>query len=206
MYKIITVISFLFLLVFALLPQDVSAGEFVRDSFEYEDYTIFYSFDGRVDEMIIDKEDKSLIIKLTSYKKLGYLFIDLPRGFIDAKSGASDVNFTLQKDGQPFAKRCYDFTKKCVGAFMSAWRETDSDSPDIRDLMIIVDTNVREIRITGTHMLSSSVSESVLEPIPEIPEWVRNIFIWYGEKKISEGELLNAIQFLLDHGILKSKS
>jgi len=42
------------------------------------------------------------------------------------------------------------------------------------------------------------------EPVPEkLPEWVRNLFIWYAEKRISEAELLDAIQFLIDQGILK---
>jgi len=41
-------------------------------------------------------------------------------------------------------------------------------------------------------------------PVPEkLPEWVRNLFIWYAEKRISEAELLDAIQFLIDQGILK---
>ena len=40
------------------------------------------------------------------------------------------------------------------------------------------------------------------ESIPKIPDWVRNIFIWYGEEKISEDELLNAIKFLVNQGII----
>ena len=37
----------------------------------------------------------------------------------------------------------------------------------------------------------------------KVPDWVRNIFIWYGEEKISEDELLNAIKFLVNQGIIK---
>lgn len=37
----------------------------------------------------------------------------------------------------------------------------------------------------------------------KVPEWIRNIFVFYAEEKISEEELLNAIQFLLDKGILE---
>jgi len=51
-----------------------------------------------------------------------------------------------------------------------------------------------------------SPPEPIPEPVTKIPEWVRNIFIWYAEERISEDELLGAIQFLLDQGILKSKS
>lgn len=36
-----------------------------------------------------------------------------------------------------------------------------------------------------------------------IPDWVRNVFIWYGENKISEDEVLSAIKFLIDEGIIK---
>ncbi len=50
------------------------------------------------------------------------------------------------------------------------------------------------------------VRMNVPEPTPKVPEWVRNIFIWYAEDRISEDELLDAIQFLIDQGILKSKT
>ena len=40
----------------------------------------------------------------------------------------------------------------------------------------------------------------------KIPQWVREIFVWYGQDKISEGELLNAIKFLIQQGIIKLDS
>ena len=40
-------------------------------------------------------------------------------------------------------------------------------------------------------------------PIQKIPEWVRNIFIWYAEEKVSEDELLNAIKYLVQQEIIK---
>jgi len=49
----------------------------------------------------------------------------------------------------------------------------------------------------------------VVDPSTEIelpsklPDWVRNIFIWYAEDRISEDELLGAIQFLIKEGIIK---
>jgi len=36
----------------------------------------------------------------------------------------------------------------------------------------------------------------------KIPDWVRNVFLWYGQGEISEDELLRVIQFLVDVGIL----
>jgi hypothetical protein len=36
----------------------------------------------------------------------------------------------------------------------------------------------------------------------EIPDWVKNIFGWYSQDQVSEDELLNAIKYLIDEGIL----
>ena len=41
-----------------------------------------------------------------------------------------------------------------------------------------------------------------LSNVQKIPDWVRNIFIWYAEEQISETELLGAIQFLVQQGII----
>lgn len=49
---------------------------------------------------------------------------------------------------------------------------------------------------------------AVLVPIPfahadsKLPKWVKNTFIWYGEDKISEDELLNAIKFLVENKVI----
>jgi hypothetical protein len=49
------------------------------------------------------------------------------------------------------------------------------------------------------------------QPIPlattlfqsKIPSWIKNIFIWYGKGSISDDELLGAIKFLIQQGIIK---
>ena len=35
----------------------------------------------------------------------------------------------------------------------------------------------------------------------KIPDWMKNVFLWYGQDQISETEVLNAIQWLVDNGI-----
>ena len=40
------------------------------------------------------------------------------------------------------------------------------------------------------------------ESIQKVPNWVRNIFIWYASEQISEDELLNAIKFLVNQEII----
>ena len=41
------------------------------------------------------------------------------------------------------------------------------------------------------------------ESIQKIPNWVRQIFIWYAAEQISESDLLGAIQFLVQQGIIE---
>jgi len=36
-----------------------------------------------------------------------------------------------------------------------------------------------------------------------IPDWVKNIFVWYGEGQIGDDELIGALQFLIKEGIIK---
>ena len=35
-----------------------------------------------------------------------------------------------------------------------------------------------------------------------IPDWVKNVFSWYSEDKVSENEVLNAIKFLINKEII----
>ena len=48
----------------------------------------------------------------------------------------------------------------------------------------------------------TDLGQSFVEEIQKIPEWVRNIFVWYGDELVSEQELLNAIKFLLEQRII----
>ena len=41
------------------------------------------------------------------------------------------------------------------------------------------------------------------ESIQKIPNWVRQIFIWYAAEQITEADLLEAIQFLVQQGIIE---
>ena len=47
-------------------------------------------------------------------------------------------------------------------------------------------------------------AETVTEESTEkIPNWVRQIFIWYAAEQITEADLLNAIEFLVQQGIIE---
>jgi len=48
-----------------------------------------------------------------------------------------------------------------------------------------------------------TIEEAVgLESKPKLPEWVKNIFIWYAEDRISEDELIGALEFLIEERII----
>ena len=39
----------------------------------------------------------------------------------------------------------------------------------------------------------------------QLPDWIKNIFVWYGQGQVSDNEILNAIQWLIDNNIIKIK-
>ena len=43
----------------------------------------------------------------------------------------------------------------------------------------------------------------LIEEESQIPDWVRNIFIWYAEGTITETDLLSALEYLINQGILE---
>lgn len=38
---------------------------------------------------------------------------------------------------------------------------------------------------------------------PKLPDWIKNIFVWYGQGQISEDDVLNAITFLVENQIIQ---
>ena len=71
------------------------------------------------------------------------------------------------------------------------------------------DNGNKKSDIIETNFSLNSQTALISEPKPEpeleskLPEWVKNIFIWYAEDRISEDELLGAIQFLIQQGIIE---
>ncbi len=56
----------------------------------------------------------------------------------------------------------------------------------------------------GVLLLSSFVvlSASAYAQTEQIPSWIKNIFVFYADEQISESDLLNAIEYLVDIGII----
>ena len=58
-------------------------------------------------------------------------------------------------------------------------------------------------RILRPYYQKSISANATAKETPKIPDWVRNIFVWYAEDKIGEDELIGALQFLIKEGIIK---
>ena len=58
-------------------------------------------------------------------------------------------------------------------------------------------------QVTGSNETFSTNIENNTNQNKKIPEWVKNIFVWYAENKVSEEELLGAIEFLIKQNIIQ---
>ena len=118
-------------------------------------------------------------------------------------------------------------TKITIPTLLQPWNQTVFDSNDVGPAIIGkhidvytgegLDARKEAFRITGYNNSVCFVNDSTStnqssEDIAmnmgnlnskKIPDWVKNIFIWYGQDQVSEDDLLNAIKFLINKGIIK---
>ena len=91
-------------------------------------------------------------------------------------------------------------TSDSKGEFEFPFELSDDDTSG--DYLVNIMSMCREIhRDICTHK-TAEITVNVLGEESKIPEWVRNIFVWYAQDEISEKELLNAIQFLINEKII----
>ena len=73
----------------------------------------------------------------------------------------------------------------------------------------ITTNSTNEILEVTTEEVNEEESELIQEELQiideesQIPDWVRNIFIWYAEGTITETDLLSALEYLINQGILE---
>ena len=113
----------------------------------------------------------------------------------------SDVLLSV-KISNPNGKVTSDFfiTSDSKGEFGFPFELTEDDSSG--DYLVNIMSMCREVhRDICTHK-TAEITVSVLGEESKMPEWVRNIFVWYAQNEISEKELLNALQFLINEKII----
>jgi len=115
----------------------------------------------------------------------------------DSSSETSNPATTIESTTEPESQSKEEPKKKSVLGFVDPNRDPQYyieryyDEPNYKEWF---DRNYPDY----------TIEEAVgLESKTKLPEWVRNIFSWYGEDKISEDELIGALEFLIKEGIIK---
>jgi len=118
---------------------------------------------------------------------------------------------------QPDVDSNNKFSKNIAITDRSLWKEDGTYTIEAAYGLTSQDTTKAETTFTFTSSSSSSLSSDTsssveksqttkqFEENKKLPEWVRNIFKWYGQGQISEDELLGALEFLVENRILRIK-
>ena len=81
-----------------------------------------------------------------------------------------------------------------------------SKNAEVGNYNVEITSQCREIhREICTHQ-NESISITVQKESSQdtkIPDWVKNIFVWYAQDKVTETELLSAIEFLVNQNIIQ---
>ena len=85
-----------------------------------------------------------------------------------------------------------------------------SDNGNYENFILICCNNIGQYSVyvewmghhIGTVTFEVVEKPATQEGIKKIPNWVRNIFVWYASEQISEDELLHAIKYLVQQGII----
>ena len=73
--------------------------------------------------------------------------------------------------------------------------ETETETETVTE--IESETESEQDTIIETQITSNGVAPSI------IPDWIKNIALWYGQGNVTEDEFINAIKFLINQGIIE---
>ena len=150
------------------------------------------------DKIIIEKE---IIIREKSNGEAGtdiaYLIDD---DVITTNGAIIQGDYTIDvfsKNGNSAAATTFSIVKPSEPQNIQVINNTESKES-------ISDTS-KEIDETGkTESVEKSTEiKSELENVQNIPDWVKHIFILYADGSIAENELISALKFLIEQGIIK---
>lgn len=162
-------------------------------------FDVSYSISGgTVNGISADLKSLSLVVSINSNSD-GSITLQIPRQLLDSKtSSGQDDTFIILIDGvevKPQNEQGDDTSRTITISFLKGNQNIQ-----------IIGTQFSSLsgHLTTTPTLQLSTSQS--NTIQKIPSWVRNDFVWYGQGTISEDDLLGAIKFLVDNGIIQLRS
>ena len=124
-------------------------------------------------------------------------------GWVEYDDAATSDVLLSVKISNPNGKVVSDFflTSDSAGKFEFPFELSEDDASG--DYLVNIMSMCREVhRDICTHK-TAETTISVMGEQSKIPEWVRNIFVWYAEDNISEKELLQALQYLIKEKIIQ---
>ena len=124
-------------------------------------------------------------------------------GWVEYDDAATSDVLLSVKISNPNGTVISDFflTSDSNGKFEFPFELSNDDTSG--DYLVNIMSMCREIhRDICTHK-TAETTISVIGEQSKIPDWVRNIFVWYAEDSISEKELLQALQYLIKEKIIQ---
>ena len=173
----------------------------------YVDVLNFNPSDGiysmRIVQTLTDKiiTEKDIIIREKSNGQAGtdiaYLIDD---DAINVNGTIIQGDYTIEvfsKNGNSIGATTFSIIKPSVSQNIPVIENPESEESDPDTTEEIAQTSKTE------SVEESNEIESELENAQHIPDWVKNIFILYADGSITENELLSALEFLIEQGIIK---
>ncbi len=163
------------------------------------DLSVKYSItNGKVLGIKADIQSKSLIVSIQTTGN-GVLTVTIPRALINPTlPNGQDDKYHVSVDNQD----------------ENNFQETSTTTTD-RTLSIPFTDGTSVIGITGTNSIGSSgnqpapptsasipTSSTVTTPA-KIPNWIKAVFGYYAQGNLSDDDLIKALQFLIQQGIIK---
>ena len=138
------------------------------------------------------------------YEKLvGQSIITKFFGYVDNQEKGGRVLITITSpEGTVIENRIYPSNDGYFELFQSLDKNASIGFYDVAATYHnkIIDNISFELIDNGNYSLKTEIINHNEES--QIPTWVKNIFIWYGQDLVSEKELLTSIKFLLNDGII----
>ena len=151
----------------------------------------------------ISAQTPSLEVEQSTYEKLvGQSIITKFFGYIDETAKGTRVLLTITTpDGLEIENRVYPSSTGYFELFQNLDKNAELGAYAVTATYHdeIIGNVSFDLVDDGNYSLTA---QPEIKNDKQIPEWIKNIFVWYGDDLISEKELLSAITFLVDDGII----
>ena len=152
----------------------------------------------------ISAQSPSLEVEQSIYEKLvGQNIITKFSGHIDPTAKGARIILTITTPaGLEIENRIYPSNNGYFELFQSLDKHAEVGMYDATATYHgqVVGSATFELVDNGNYSLTAQ--PEIQKNNSKVPDWVKNVFIWYGDDLVSEKELLSAITFLVNDGII----